>query len=250
MPTWPCCSGWRDLGGDYDAVIFDWGGTLSIWAEVEMEDMWRLAADHVAAETGTDRAVVLARLVEVEERLWVECAERTQGDRSFRLVDILQSASDALGVDIAETVLEEAGTRHLDSWTPHVVHDPEAAATLAALRKRDVSVGLLSNTHWPARFHEHFLERDGLLGLIDVRVYSSDEPHMKPHPDIFRTTLARLGAGAGRTLFVGDRMWDDVWGAQQVGMRGVWKDTAAAKAHPDVVPDAVITSLPQLLDLL
>lgn len=238
------------MARDVDAVVFDWGGTLSIWAEVEMEDMWRLAADHVAAETGSDASAVLARLVEVEERLWVECADQAMGGRSFRLVDILESASDALGVDIAEAVLEEAGTRHLDSWTPHVVHDPEAVTTLAALKDRGVSVGLLSNTHWPARFHEHFLERDGLLGYIDVRVYSSEEAHMKPHPDIFRTTLARLGAGAGRTLFVGDRMWDDVWGAQQVGMRGVWKDTPAAKAHADVVPDAVITTLAQLLDLV
>lgn len=233
-----------------EAVIFDWGGTLSIWAEVEMEDMWRLAADHVADVTGADPGAVLARFVEVEDRLWVECAETAGGARSFRLVDVLESASDLFGVDVAAAVLEEAGTRHLDSWTPHVNHDPDAVATLEALKRRGLQVGLLSNTHWPARFHEHFLERDGLLDLIDVRVYSSEEMRMKPHPDIFRATLDRLGVDAARTVFVGDRMWDDVWGAQQVGMRGVWKRTPQAKAHDGVVPDAVVTRLPDLLDLL
>lgn len=233
-----------------DAIVFDWGGTLSVWAEVEMEDMWRLAAEHVATETGAEHAAVLARLVEIEDRFWVDCAETSGGARSFRLVDVLESASDALGVDVAAAVLEEASVRHLDSWTPHVTHDPDALGTLEALGARGIRMGLLSNTHWPARFHEHFLERDGLLGLIDVRVYSSEEGRMKPHPDIFRSTLARLGAVPERTLFVGDRMWDDVHGAQRAGMRGVWKQTPHAKAHGGVVPDAVITALPQLLDLV
>lgn len=233
-----------------EAVIFDWGGTLSVWAEVEMEDMWRLAAEHVSGVTGADFEAVLGRLVEIEDRLWVECAETARGARSFRLVDVLEAASAVLGVDVAAAVLEEASNRHLDSWTPHVTHDPDAVTTLEALKRRGLRIGLLSNTHWPARFHEHFLERDGLLDLIDVRVYSSEEARMKPHPDIFRATLDRMGAQPARTMFVGDRMWDDVWGAQQAGMRGVWKRTPHAKHRDGVVPDAVVTRLPDLLDLL
>ena len=31
-----------------EAVIFDWGGTLADYAQVELEDMWRLAARHIA----------------------------------------------------------------------------------------------------------------------------------------------------------------------------------------------------------
>ena len=33
-----------------EAVIFDWGGTLSIYADIDMEDMWRLAARHLAPD--------------------------------------------------------------------------------------------------------------------------------------------------------------------------------------------------------
>jgi len=233
-----------------DAVVFDWGGTLSIWAEVEMEDMWRLAADHIAADTGADAAALLAELVAVEHELWVECAQRRRGAASFRLVDIFDAASDAVGVDVAGAVLEEAAMRHLDTWTPHVRHDPDAASALSELAGMGVRLGLLSNTHWPAHFHEHFLERDGLLDYLATRVYSSHEPWMKPHPEIFRTTLARLGVRPERTLFVGDRMWDDVWGAQQAGMRGVWKQTSAAEAHPGVTPDFVVSRLTHLVELV
>ena len=32
------------------AVIFDWGGTLSEYVDIEMQDMWRLAARHLAPD--------------------------------------------------------------------------------------------------------------------------------------------------------------------------------------------------------
>jgi len=238
----------RDPEAPVEAVVFDWGGTLSLWAEIEMEDMWRLAADHVAADTGADPAEVLRGLVDVEERLWEACAG-TDGARSFRLVDVFESASDALGVDVAEAVLEEAAAHHLDTWTPHIRHDPDAAPVLSALKDMGLRTGLLSNTHWPEHFHEHFLERDALLGHLDVRMYSSNEPQMKPHPRIFGEVLARLGAEPAYTLFVGDRQHDDIRGAQGVGMRGVWKRTTHSWEAEGVEPDYVVETLPELLDL-
>ena len=60
---------------------------------------------------------------------------------------------------------------------------------LAALRDRACEIGLLSNTHWPRPFHEHFLERDGLVELIDVRCYTSEMTRTKPHPVAFETVL-------------------------------------------------------------
>jgi putative hydrolase of the HAD superfamily len=231
-----------------EAVIFDWGGTLSIWAEVEIADMWRLAATHVSELTGADSEELLGRLVSVEERMWEQGTLRDFS--SFTLSDIFRTASKEVGVDVAEAMLEEAALHHLDTWTPHVRHDPEAVETLIGLRERGVRIGLLSNTHWPEAWHEHFLERDGLLDHIDVRVYSSAESHMKPHPAIFELALARLGAAPEVTVMVGDRQLDDVSGAQGAGMRGIWKHTRLAKRWPDILPDHEIERLPELLELV
>ncbi len=233
--------------GPVEAVIFDWGGTLSVWADVDMADMWRLAAEHLAAGTAVGADDYVAALVEAEDAFWERCSA---GSQSARLADLLAEASTAVGADVAAAVLEEAAVRHLDSWTPHVAHDPDAVPVLRALRERGLRTGLLSNTHWPEHWHEHFLERDGLLGLLDVRVYSSNEPHMKPHPAIFHTTLERLGVAPERAVFVGDRQLDDVSGAQGVGMRAVWKATPFAHTHPGVVPDHTVTALPELLSLV
>ncbi|MCC7078789.1 MAG: HAD family hydrolase [Acidimicrobiia bacterium] len=231
-----------------ETVVFDWGGTLSIWAEVEVVDMWRLAATHIAEQTGAGCDELVARLVEVEGRMWEEGT--TRDFRSFTLSEIMQTASRELGIDVAEAVLEEAALHHLDTWTPHVRHDPEAVETLAGLHERGIRIGLLSNTHWPEAWHEHFLERDGLAPFIDVRVYSSEEEHMKPHPRIFELALERLDSGPRSAVMVGDRQLDDVKGAQQVGMRGVWKHTRLAKQWPGVEPDFEVQRLPELLDLV
>ena len=227
-----------------EAVVFDWGGTLAVYAGIEMIDMWRMAARHLAPDREEE---VCARLAAVEEASW---ARIPVDQRSTTLSSLLRAASDELGLDVAEALLEEAATHHLDSWTPHVRHDPDAAPTLAALREMGVRIGLLSNTHWPRSFHEHFLERDGLAPLIDVRCYTSELPYTKPHPEAFRAVLDGLGtADPRRAVFVGDRLYDDVWGARRFGMRAVLRPNPLVPAY-DVEPDATVEALPELVGLV
>ncbi|MBM3140525.1 MAG: HAD family hydrolase [Chloroflexi bacterium] len=230
-----------------EAVVFDWGGTLTPFHSIEMEDMWRLAARHLAAHLPDDESAITARLMDVERAFW----DRTAADAcAGSLGDLLAEATRALGVDVAEAVLEEAGVRYLDAWTPHITHDPDAAPTLRALRERGLRIGLLSNTHWPRTFHEHFLERDGLAGLIDARLYTSEMTHMKPHPEAFRAALAALGVlEPARAVFVGDRPFDDIHGARRSGLRAVLRPHPDVPAY-DVRPDAEIARLPELVPLV
>lgn len=222
-------------------MIFDWGGTLANYAAVELEDMWRLAARHIAPDRADE---VCAQLAAVEEAYW---ARTTTDQRSSTLAELLAEARELIGADVEATVFEEAATHYLDSWTPHIVHDVEAAPMLEALRARGIRTGLLSNTHWPRAYHEHFLERDGLAHLIDARLYSSELAYMKPHASAFQAALAALGVtNPARAVFVGDRPFDDVHGAQRLGMRGVLRPNPAVPAF-EVLPDATIERLPELL---
>ncbi len=228
-----------------EAVIFDWGGTLSVYVDIDMEDMWRMAAKHLAS--GSDPAreeEIRNRLVAVEAEAW---ARIPVDQRSFTLAELLAKASAALKIDVAAAVIEEATQGHLDAWTPHIRHDPDAGPVLAALKERGIKVGLLSNTHWPREFHEHFLARDGLVEYIDARLYTSELTYSKPHASAFRAALDALGvADAGRAVMVGDRAYDDIYGAQQAGLRGVLRPHGMVPGY-DVEPNAVIGPLPELL---
>lgn len=226
------------------AVVFDWGGTLSEHVPVELVDLWRVAAERLDAQRSEE---LCAALCEVEAASWARTAT-TQ--RSATLDDLLSEASRRLGLDVTEAVLEEAAHHHLDAWTPHIRHDPDAPAVLTALRQRGLRIGLLSNTHWPRAFHERFLERDGLVELIDARLYTSEMTWVKPHPAAFNAVLAALDVSrSDRAVFVGDRPYDDIRGAQQAGMRAVWRPNPDLPAGP-VAPDAVIHRLPELLDVV
>lgn len=227
-----------------EAVVFDWGGTLAEFVPAELVDAWRLAARHLAPEQEDE---LTDRLVAVEAAFWTTTATH---QRSATLADLLAAATAEVGLDVAEALLEEAAARHLDSWTPHVRHDPEAAPTLVALRARGLRIGLLSNTHWPRAFLERFLERDGLADLIDARLYTSEMPFQKPHPTAFRAALEALGVGdPSEAVFVGDRPWDDISGAAGLGMRAVLRPNPMVdEVGPQ--PDACIAGLPELVHLL
>jgi putative hydrolase of the HAD superfamily len=121
---------------------------------------------------------------------------------------------------------------------------------LTALRARGLRIGLLSNTHWPRSFHEHFLERDGLNDLIDARLYTSEMRHTKPHIEAFRASMSALAVtDPGRAVFVGDRPYDDVFGSREAGMRAVLRHNPAVPAH-EVVPDATIDRLSELIPFI
>lgn len=224
-----------------EAVIFDWGGTLAEYASIDLEDLWRLAARHLAPER---EAEVAARLAAIEESFW----QRSSKDhRAWTLAELLGHAGAEIGADLAEALLEEAGVLYLDAWTPHIRHESDAVEVLRSLRERGLRTGLLSNTHWPRSFHEHFLERDGLHLLIDERLYTSEMRYAKPHPEAFGAALTALGVtNPARAVFVGDRPYDDIFGAKQAGMRAVLRRNPAVPAH-EVEPDATIDRLSELL---
>lgn len=226
-----------------DAVIFDWGGTLSSFADIDLADMWRLAARHLDPAREDE---LCRRLTEVE----ADSFARTRTDqRSSTLSDILRAASAAVGVDVAEAVLEEAATHHLDSWTEHIVHEPDALPVLAWLKEAGLRTALLSNTHWPRAFHERFLERDGLAQFLDARLYTSELTRMKPHPTAFRDALQALAVAPAQAVFVGDRLFDDIYGAKMCGLRTVWRRNQSVP-HFDVTPDATIDRLAELVPVV
>jgi putative hydrolase of the HAD superfamily len=225
-----------------DAVLFDWGGTLSTYVDVDLLDMWRAAARVLAPE---DPEPLAAALLQAELHWWREAT--AHGDRSGTTEELVRSVAAEVHVDVAGAL-----QAYHDAWEVTVAHDPDAADVLTALRDRGLRTGLLSNTHWPRALHERWLAEAGLLDLLDVRLYTSELGHMKPHPEAFLALCAALDVAPERCVFVGDRPRDDVLGASRVGMRTVLL-TGRPVPEEDVVPDAVLPSLaglPELVDLL
>ncbi len=224
-----------------DAVLFDWGGTLSTYVEVDLLDMWRAAARVLAPG---DSEPVAAALLEAELHWWHSRVRDGNGTGSGTTEDLVRSVAVETHLDV-----EAALQAYHDAWEVTVVHDPHAVSCLTALRERGIRTGLLSNTHWPRALHDRWLADAGLLDLLDARVYTCELAHMKPHPEAFQALLALLDVVPSRAVFVGDRPRDDVSGAQGVGMRAILLEGRPVEPF-DVTPDAVLPDLADLVGII
>ena len=221
-------------------MLFDWGGTLTTFHSVDLIDAWQVAAEVLAPDRVDE---VAAALLEAERETWARTATTM---RSARTAEVLRTAGEAVGLPVEEALHEQAVRRYLDHWAPTSHARADARPMLHALRERGVRTGLLSNTHWPREQHEEWLRRDGLLDLLDARVYTSDLTYVKPHPEAFGALLDAVGVEPTEAVFVGDRLHDDVYGAQKVGMRAVWIRNDSVPGF-DVTPDATIDELDELV---
>lgn len=224
-----------------EAVLFDWGGTLTPWHTVDVRACWRAVAALIDADR-TDE--IAAALHAAEDTVWLRSRDE---HRSATLAEVCTLAE--------VTMTEAAHAEYRARWDPHSLIDPDAPPLLTGLRERGIKVGILSNTIWTRDHHEEIFARDGVLELIDGAVYSSEIPWTKPHPEAFLAAMAAVGAtDPARCVYVGDRLFDDVYGAQNAGMRAVHVPHSAIPAHQigHTVgePDATIHRLAELLPLV
>jgi putative hydrolase of the HAD superfamily len=221
-----------------DAVIFDWGGTLTPWHTIDVAELWAsVCAQHFPPAAA---ATLAAALHAAESQLWRTAA---QAHRSATMDALFELAGVSATADLLAS--------YVAAWEPHTLTDPDAAGLLRHLRERGVRVGVLSNTMWPRAWHEDVFRRDGVLDLIDGAVYTSEIDWTKPHPEAFRAAMAAVEVSdPSRCVFVGDRPFDDVHGAQRAGMRAVLVPTSDVPPFASAVPDAVISRLAELRPLV
>jgi putative hydrolase of the HAD superfamily len=218
-----------------DAVIFDWGGTLTPWHTVEPLEAWVAAVGD---------AGLAARLLAAEQEVWVRSRDE---HRSATLAEVFAA------VDVEHT--EDMLRSFHEWWEPHTFLDPDVPELFAGLRARGIKIGVLSNTIWPRSEHERIFERDGVLELIDGAVYTSEIPWTKPHAEAFRAALDAVAVDdPASAVFVGDRLFDDIHGAKSVGMRAVLvphSDIPVTQLGPvEGEPDAVVQRLRDLLEVV
>jgi putative hydrolase of the HAD superfamily len=95
------------------------------------------------------------------------------------------------------------------------------------------------------------LHKVGITDFFDPIVISGDHGFRKPDPRLFQVALDGLGTPAANTLYVGNDMHRDIWGAREVGMPTVmFNSDQGTKEHQGCQPDATITDFRDLLDIV
>ncbi|MBO0776381.1 MAG: HAD family hydrolase [Actinobacteria bacterium] len=216
------------------AVIFDWGGTLTPWHTFDHELLWR---DVCAPHFHAGRAQEVAAAVLAAERELVQATGHSHASAT------LEQVFERAGVTVTEAFLAS----YFEAWDPHTFTHPDVLPLLRELRRRGIRTGVLSNTMWPRSAHERVFLRDKVLHLLDGAVYTSEIQWAKPHPEAFRAAMTAVGVGdPASCVFVGDRPYEDIYGAKQAGMRAVLVPNSDVPAWDGATPDAVISRLSEL----
>ena len=108
--------------------------------------------------------------------------------------------------------------------------NPQARAVLERLRRRDLAVGMISNSDGSI---ERMITKHGLdvyfRFVLDSHVVGVE----KPDPRIFQMALERAGVGPAEAVYVGDLYSIDVVGSRAAGLDAILLDPAGLWGHVD-----------------
>ncbi len=179
------------------ALIFDWGGVL------------------MRTEDQTERRKWEARLGLQD---W-ELAGLVFGNPVARQASTGQAGTGAVWEQVGATLglaPDELSRLRRDFWAGDRL-DTELVGYIANLRPR-CQTAILSNAWSDAR--TFFTGHPEILAAFDQIVISGEEGMMKPDPEIYRRTLARLGVSPQQAVFVDD-MPENVTAAAALGIHGL-----------------------------
>jgi putative hydrolase of the HAD superfamily len=202
-----------------EAVLFDWGDTLFHFAYDEslLEAGWEAGLATIERDGLPGHDETAARFRERYMPLLFVPGALDEIEYPGMIRELLDGFGIALGDDELDTFL---AAEHA-AWEPARLLGEHTHALLDSLRERELALGLVSNAFDPGWLLHEDLARMGLGERLDVAVFSSEIGKRKPHPAIFEAVLERLGVAAEQAVFVGDRRFEDVRGAKELGMTTV-----------------------------
>jgi putative hydrolase of the HAD superfamily len=219
-----------------DAVLFDWGSTLMdfVWDEELVEEGHRAGLRALGRDDPEELAQLSARFR--ERYLPLLHAPGTLEEVEYP--GLVRELLEHFGIAADDDAVNRYLAAEHEAWDPAMRVGATSVALLEALHNRDLRTGLVSNATDPGWLLRTDLERQGLAEHLDAVVFSSELGKRKPHPAIYQAALAELGAAPERTLFVGDRLIEDVRGPAELGMTTVQALWFRADENPDgIEPD-------------
>jgi putative hydrolase of the HAD superfamily len=151
------------------------------------------------------------------------------------------------GVEGNDVIVEELSDRFIQERRQrHFVYE-DVLPVLTHFGQR-CRLGLLTNG--TPDLQRAKLKGSGLESFFDTVVISGEIGFGKPDLRIFELILERLDAKVESTVMVGNSLQSDISPALKLGMAAVWVNREGKVGDSSIVPDAEVTDLRKLKELL
>jgi putative hydrolase of the HAD superfamily len=178
----------------------------------------------------------------------IDASYERQELQELDLVGCFQEAFHAIGLEVPAAVVRTVVEMEHHALCAELYLPPANTTALQTLRADGFRLGIVSNLTFLADLLRGDLDRLGILDLFDAVIVSSEVGVRKPHPRIYAEALQAMGATPQTTIFVGDRLREDIGGPRAAGMRAVlshqFRQEAPEPGGPQ--PDALVEHLAQL----
>ena len=210
-----------------EAVLFDWGDTLMHW-DWEEELLEAGHRDGLRA-IGREEPALTEHF---RERYWPFFF--TPGTiEELEYPGLVRRLLGDFGIEVSDDELERFLEAEHAAWAPARRLGATTHALLESLRRRGFKLGLVSNAFDPPALLHRDLADAGVAERIDFAVFSSEVGRRKPDQEIFLRALRALEVEPGSAVFVGDRLYEDVRGAGELGMKTVQALWFRADENPE-----------------
>ncbi len=241
--------------GPVRAILFDFGHTLVDFRRTEeaLHDAYQQIRARIEAVAYMEVPEILDLIERVAGGVDAIVAKSYQERRMEELdpVAMFREALAGIGFDLPQDVIAHIVALDHSAWSNSLLIGQDVVEVLGRLRKTGYRMGVVSNVSLFPDLMWEDLRRLGVDRFVDGAVFSSGFGFRKPDSRIFTEALRLVGVEAGETAFVGDRLHDDIGGAQAVGMRGVQtRQFRQEDPGPEDHPDAVVEHLRELPETL
>jgi len=206
-------------------ILFDINGTLTDIKTDEGNDEIYRAIAHVLTYQGIalHRGEVKDLYFRIMQRQREECGEKCP---EFNAVAIFREILDSNSSDFTAG-LPEAKLEYLPLFLAELYRGvsrerlrlyPGVKEVLEEIRHRYI-LGIVTDAQSAYAIPE--LQAVGIVEYFDTIVVSGDFGYRKPDPRLYRTALENLNLEPEHAVFVGNDIYHDIYGAQQVGMKAI-----------------------------
>ena len=229
------------------AILFDMDDTLIEFAR-SAGPCWKTVCDRFASECdGPSPEALLGALDAYRTWYWGDPERHRIGrlDMAAARRGVIAGAFRSLGLD-RPALIGPMADAFAEARADALRLFPEAIDVLRGLRGLSIRLALITNGESGEQRAK--IDRFGLAPYFDCILVEGEFGVGKPDARVYRHVLEQLGVGPTDASMVGDNLEWDVWGAQQVEVRGIWRDVAGTGLPPTspAQPDRIIHSLAEL----
>ena len=210
------------------------------------EERFHLLVTHLSLEEGCSSSLEKAVIY---EKNWFEDQWKVS-HRTPNVEERVKKICDNLKVDWNTEAISEIVSK-FENMEVDIQPDPlEGCFNVLKDLSKDYKLAITSDTiYTPGEGIRKILKNHKMFDYFKCFSFSNEVGSSKPKKEIFSNTLKGLDLDAKEVVHIGDRLYNDIKGGQESGLRTIWlnlKTRGKGKVEQEVQADFEIGSLDEL----